>query len=121
MSATPASAAAASAKQSAIEQRVMRRVRAARTVSPLLSGEALALVVAVLALWGIGREVWVARVFQNAPSLAHISAASHFWLAAFLNTRSTVQLLVLATLIAALYLVREFARAVPFALSPKAA
>jgi hypothetical protein len=88
-----------------------KRIRVARAI---VSSEALALIVAVAALWGIGREVWVARVFQNAPrfapSVAQLSAVAHFWLAAFANTRSVVQVLALAALAAVIYLAREAAR-----------
>ena len=99
--------------ESRIESIVMARAKRIRMWSAVLSGEVLALVVAVAALWGIGREVWVARVFQNAPSLAHFSAAAHFWLAALVGTRTVVQALILATLIATAYLVRELFRSAP--------
>jgi hypothetical protein len=96
--------------ESRIEHAVMTRARRIRAWRAVVSAETLALAVALLALWGIGREVWVARVFQNAPSLAHVSAAAHFWLAAFANTRIAVQVLMLAALAAVLYLAREAAR-----------
>jgi hypothetical protein len=95
--------------ESRIESIVMTRTRRIRMWSAVLSGEALALAVAALALWGIGREVWVARVFHNAPSIAHVSAAAHFWLAALANTRVVVQMLILTILIAAVYIIRFIA------------
>jgi hypothetical protein len=80
--------------QSAVRAVVMRRVHIIHTVEPLLTTLSVSLVLFVVALWGIGREVWVARVFQNMPSLTNISAVAHFYLAAFMDTRFIVQVLV---------------------------
>jgi hypothetical protein len=69
---------------------VMRRVRvihAVRTLSiPVSSGLAL-----LLALWGIGREVWVAKVFENMPAVADMPAVLSFFASAFLHTDFAVQ------------------------------
>lgn len=88
----------------------MRRVYAVHSVRPLLSGAMLALALVALSLWGIGREVWVAQVFHNAPSLTDFSAAARFWLAAVANTRLVVQALLALALAAVVYLARETAR-----------
>ena len=96
----------------------MRRVRIIRAARVALSAEAVVLALATLALYGIGREVWVARVFENAPSLANIGASVHFWVFAFLDTRLPVQLLTLIVLVSVIYLARETARLVVSGLSP---
>jgi len=97
---------------SSIHKNVMRRVRIIRASRMVLSLETGALALTMLALYGIGREVWVARVFENAPSLADFTAFSHFWVSAFLDTRLPVQLLSLVVLVSAIYLARETARLV---------
>jgi len=92
-----------------IEDAVMLRVRTVHAVRPLLSGAMLALVLVVLSLYGIGREVWVAMVFQNVPHQSAM-AALHFFVAAFANTRIVVQSLIVVAFAATLYLARETAR-----------
>ncbi len=89
---------------SALKKRVMLRVRTVHVTRRIFSNTTLSAVVFVLALWGIGREVWVARVFQNAPSLTNIDAAAHFFLYAFLDTRLIVQALSIVALGALVWL-----------------
>lgn len=103
-------------EQSTIEKNVMRRVRIIRVLKPIISYSALAAVVCVLALWGIGREVWVARVFSNGPQsfIGH----SLYLVYAFEHTRLVVQSLTLITLASAIYLAREVARAVSSIFTP---
>lgn len=94
--------------QSPIESIVMRRIRVIRTLRPIVSLGALAALVLVLALWGIGREVWVARVLENAPTdLTHLP---NFYFAAFTHTRIVVQALSILTLASIIYLAHETAR-----------
>ncbi len=95
---------------SSIERVVMRRVYTMRVLRLLFSNGALAMLVFVLALWGIGREVWVARVFQNAPT--NIADAAHFYFYAFGHTRVAVQALAVITLVALITLARETARSI---------
>ncbi|MHB0865547.1 MAG: hypothetical protein ACYC1Y_01425 [Minisyncoccota bacterium] len=94
--------------QSNIERIVMRRVRRVRMLRALLSNAMLATLVFALALWGIGREVWVARVLENSPH--DIASLPQFYLAAFDHTRFIVQALSLVTLAALITLARETAR-----------
>jgi len=101
-----------------IERVVMRRVRIIRAVRPFFSIEVAALAVFTIALWGIGREVWVAHVFQNAPHSEGVFAIGRFYLAAFENTRLLVQALALTTLAALIYLARETARNLASLLTP---
>ena len=96
--------------QSPIERVVMRRVRRIRALRPIVSSGALAALVFTGALWGIGREVWVARVLENAPRDA--AALPKFYLDAFEHTRPVVQALALLTLVSLIYLARETAHAI---------
>lgn len=91
-----------------IERIVMRRVHTIRILRLIISGGFLAMFVFALALWGIGREVWVARVFQNAPE--NIIDAARFYLYAFDQTRFIVQSLSVITIASLVYLARETAR-----------
>ena len=88
-----------------IEQVVMRRVARIRVLRHVMSGSVLAVFVSTAALWNIGREVWVARVFENAPS--QLAEFIHFSLFAFGHTRFIVQALSVLVLMSLLYIARE--------------
>lgn len=93
-----------------IERAVMRRIRIIRILWLVISAGTLAILTLILALWGIGKEVWVARVFQNAPAdFAHFP---DFFISAFGNTRLIVQALALITFASFVYLARAAARAI---------
>ena len=96
--------------RSNIERIVMQRVHLIRALRFAVSSGVLSMLVSALALWGIGREVWVARVLQNAP--ANPAGLLRFYIAAFLHTRLIVQALIVLMLGALLYAAREIARAV---------
>lgn len=96
-----------------IERVVMRRVRTVRVLRPLVSAGALAALVLAVALWGIGREVWVAKVFANGPH--GFFAHAGYLLYAFRHTRLLVQALVLAAAASALVFARAVARPVALA------
>jgi len=98
--------------QTNIERIVMRRVHLIRLLALIVSTATLFSLTLVAALWGIGREVWVAHIFTNMPPPSDIVSFSHFWLAAFSQTRLVVQILTLLTLVSLIYLVREIARLV---------
>ena len=93
---------------SSIERVVMRRIRTVRILRIVLSNAMLALVIFCAALWGIGREVWVAHVLQNAPK--DIREVPRFYVDAFGHTRLLVQALSLAALASCVVLARETAR-----------
>lgn len=101
---------------SPIERAVMRRVRRISWLRLLVSGGVFALCVALLALWGIGREVWVAKVFENGPQ----GFAGHalYLLYAFEHTRFVVQGLVVAAFGSFVFLAREIVRGVADYFSP---
>ncbi|MFI5260571.1 MAG: hypothetical protein ACHQU0_02135 [Candidatus Paceibacteria bacterium] len=91
-----------------IERIVMRRVHLIRILKFIISTIVLAMLAVVAAVWGIGREVWVARVFQNAP--VNFADLPNFYLAAFLHTRFIVQALVVLSLVSLGFLAREIVR-----------
>jgi len=91
-----------------IEKNVMRRVHLIHILGLVISTAVFAIVTFVLALWGIGKEVWVAQVFQNAPE--DLVELPRFFLAAFGNTRIVVQALAILTFVSFLYLARETVR-----------
>lgn len=101
--------------QSTIERAVMRRIRLIRILGLVISTVVLAVLTLVLALWGIGKEVWVERVFQNAP--ADIANLPNFFISAFGNTRLVVQILAILTFASFIYLARATARAISSAIS----
>jgi hypothetical protein len=99
-----------STNQTNIEKAVMRRVHRIYYLRPLVSGGTLSVLIAALSLYGIGREVWVARVFENAPS--DFFAILRFFVYAFQHTDLLVQVLALLALLSVMYLARESARAI---------
>ncbi len=93
---------------SSISQTVMRRVHrihVLRTIAAPVFG----VVVFLVALWGIGREVWVAKVFENMPSLANVPAVVSFSFHAFLATDLFVQILSIVVIGSLIMLARSFA------------
>lgn len=91
-----------------MERVVMRRVRLIRILGLVISTMVLAGLTLTATLWGIGREVWVARVFQNAPT--DVLQLPNFFIAAFMHTRFVVQALSVLTFISLAFLVRETVR-----------
>lgn len=96
--------------KSSIERAVMRRIHLIRILGLVISTGTLAILTLVFALWGIGKEVWVERVFQNAPT--DFVNLPNFLISAFGNTRLVVQILAILTFTSFVYLARETARAV---------
>jgi len=98
-----------------IERIVMQRVHLIRALRFAVSGGIFSLLISALALWGIGREVWVGRVLENAP--ADLLDLPRFYLAAFEHTRLVVQVLVLLTFASLVYVARETVRALQYVAS----
>ena len=94
--------------ETSIERIVMRRVRLIRILRLAISTVVLAVLTFIAALWGIGREVWVARVLENAPR--DFASLPNFYISAFLHTHLIVQVLTVLTLGSFLYLLVELAR-----------
>ncbi|MEK7086592.1 MAG: hypothetical protein AAB951_02305 [Patescibacteria group bacterium] len=102
--------------QSSIERIVMRRVHLIRVLKLIISTVVLAVLTTVAALWGIGREVWVARVFENAPP--NLDDLPNFYIAAFTHTNLIVQALTLLTLASIIYLAVEIMRLIVDVVKP---
>ena len=96
---------------STIHTTVMRRVRTIHALQSSASGVGASVLLAIASLYFIGREVWVARVWENMPNLTNINAFIRFFTYAFLHTHVIVQALILLTIFAALWFVRELTRA----------
>lgn len=95
---------------STIHTTVMRRVRTIHTLQSAASGVGAAVLLLLLSLYLIGREVWVARVWENMPNIAHVRAFTQFFTYAFTHTHFSVQILILLSVFALLWLLREIAR-----------
>ena len=93
---------------SSIEKTVMRRVRRIRILRSVFSAFTASCVVLLLALWGIGREVWVAKVFANGPQ--DLLGRAWYLSYAFEHTHLIVQALSLFALASLIYLARATAR-----------
>lgn len=106
---------------SSIQQNVMRRVRTIHALRAAAGGAGLSFLALVASLYLIGREVWVARVWENMPSLAHTDAFLRFFAQAFLHTHLLVQALILVTIFAAVWLLRELGRVAFVFTTPKLA
>lgn len=102
--------------QTNIERIVMRRILLIRILRLVISTVVLATLTAFAALWGIGKEVWVARIFENAPP--NIGDLPNFYLAAFMHTHILVQVLTLLTLASLVYLAREVVRLIVHTFNP---
>lgn len=98
--------------RSNIERIVMQRVHLIRALRFAISSSVFSMAVSVFGLWGIGREVWVARVLENAPT--DPLGILRFYIFAFGHTHFIVQALVLLTLLALAFLVREVILALSF-------
>ncbi len=99
-----------------IERVVMRRVHLIRILQLVISTAVFATLAFIASLWGIGREVWVARVFENGPQ--DFSGHLAYLLYAFMHTRLIVQALIVLTLISLGFLVREIVRLVAVLAAP---
>ena len=98
---------------STISDTVMRRVRSIHLLRTT-ARPVFAALVFLLALWEMGREVWVAKVFENMPSLADAPAVITFYFNAYLSTDMSVQALLLVAVAALIWFAREIAiRSVP--------
>lgn len=96
-------------EQSDIERIVMRRVRRINVLRIVVSGAVFALSLSLLALYVIGKEVWVVRVFENGPD--EFAGRILYLVYAFEHTRFVVQALIIVCVGSLLYLVREVVRA----------
>ena len=70
------------------------------------------MLLSLVSLYVIGREVWVAQVFANMPNPINVLALVHFIEVAFLNTTTLVQVLCVAIVFSAIWLVRDVAKSI---------
>ena len=96
---------------SSISYTVMRRVRAIRALR-VFGAPATAALLLAGSLWGIGRLVWVAKVFENLAGVGGIIALPGFFAGAFLGTGMAEQVLVVLSVIATAWLATALGRAV---------
>ena len=98
---------------SSVSRTVMRRVRTIHALRPFFSTATLASLLFLLAVWGIGREVWVAHVLQNMPSMQNVTSVARFFASAFMSTRFIVQVLAVVAVAAFVWAAREITRVFP--------
>lgn len=94
---------------STISHIVLRRVRTIHMIR-MLSVPALSGVAFILAVWGIGREVWVAKVLENMPALLDVPQVLTFFKNAFVHTDVPVQILSVVATVALAWLVAGIIR-----------
>jgi hypothetical protein len=97
---------------SRIQEIVMRRVRTIHALRTSATGAGISVLMLIASLYFIGREVWVARVFQNMPRITDVPAVLRFGIAAFSHTHPVVQILVLFVFAAVLWFFRETYRVI---------
>ena len=98
-------------KNPSLSRIVMHRVRTIHRVRRYAAPVSAASV-SVLALWGIGREVWVAKVFENVQAVASTEAAARYIASAFIHTDLVVQLLFILVVASIVWLASELAHLV---------
>jgi len=94
--------------KTSISHTVMRRVHRIHVLRTIAAPSAGVLVF-LFALWGIGREVWVAKVFENMPSVVNVPQVLSFVTNAFIHTDLMVQILSLLAVAALVWLASEMA------------
>ena len=100
--------------RSKIEQQVMASVAVIYAARALTSRTALEFYVFFLSVWGIGRLVWVSKVFENFSLVEKqgLGAMSNYILYAVEHTHLAVQLTLLVAAVALISLVIDLVRSV---------
>ncbi len=89
---------------SQLGKNIMRRVYIVTYLRRILSPFAVKFYIASMCLWGIGQKVFVASVFHNAPGRIDLFGNINFFGSAFTSTKIIVQVLIVATLLALVWL-----------------
>jgi hypothetical protein len=99
---------------SKIEQQVMAGVGTIYSARKLTGLTALKIYALILSVWGIGRLVWVSKVFDNffAVEKNGIGAISNYLLYAVEHTHLAVQLTLLVAAVAAVSLLVDTVRSI---------
>lgn len=82
-----------------IEQIVINRIERIYMLRSLGARTLVASAIFALALYLIGRGVWVARVWENMPSPTDVIALIAFFKSAFLSTEAVIQVLLILVLL----------------------
>lgn len=89
---------------------VLARAHAISYFRPLFTRGTAAFLALAVALYFIGRFVWVAKVFENMPQLTDVLAVLRFFEVAFLHTEFVIQVSLVVAIGAGIWLAREVAR-----------
>ena len=95
-----------------IKSEIMLRVRFLYVLKKMARPFALEVGMLAVVLFGVGRLVFVAKVFENAPDVSRVYDFAMFFVRAFANTETLVQVLVLGTVCAVIFALKDFARTV---------
>lgn len=97
---------------SKIEQQVMASVGAIYLARTLVGATALKLYALLLSVWGIGKLVWVSKVFENlaVAEQSGIQAVGNFILVALSHAQFGVQIALVVAVIAAVSLFLDVTR-----------
>lgn len=103
-----------SKQMSSIERRVMASVGVIYIAHAITGITALKVYALILSVWGIGRLVWVSRVFDNFFMVEKhgLGAISNYLLVALEHTNIAVQLTLFVAALAFVSLLVDFVRAV---------
>ena len=95
-----------------LKQEVMMRVRFIHLIKRTLRPFAIEIVVGAAALLEVGRTVFVAKVFENAPSLGNVSESAAFFTHAFTHTHPLVQLSIAVVSVALVLAIKDIVKTV---------
>jgi len=93
-----------------IKKNIMLRVRFIHLIKRVAQPLAVKTVLFAAALYFVGRLVFVAKVFENAPAALDLQAFTAFFARAFLNTEFMVQAMLLAAVVFAIWAIRDVAK-----------
>src|SRR3989338_2094301 len=94
---------------SAFKARVMRRIYIVTYLRRALSPFAIRCYLALGLVWTIGQKVWVARVVENSPGIAHPLDLAAFFAKSFSHTEVLVQVLTLGIAFFFIWLLADLA------------
>jgi hypothetical protein len=97
---------------SRIKQNVMASVALIYAIRTLFGATALKLYVLAASVWGIGKLVWVSKIFENLAAVekSGLAAMGNFALAAIEHASTSVQLVLLVAAVAAFSLLFDVIR-----------
>ena len=96
-----------------LKTKIMHRIWIISHLRKLTSVTAMKAYAGVLALFAIGKQVFVARVLQNSPGLTHPLDSFSFFTFAFAHTQLIVQTLCMTVLVASVWFLYDTVRQNP--------